>query len=249
MSKQEDELQGFHPKDKPEAPEWYRFEDERPEWVRELGSGMLSNRDIRRCLEDGLIRIIPTPDSLEKSLQEDTCKVDFHLGNKIRRIKRGQVSEITLGQGLPDDYFEDIEVGEDGVLIRQGDHVVATTAERLVLANFIAARMEGKSSVARAGLMVEQAAVFDAGWDGFPAVELTSLTSIAIRVKPGKSICAFTFYFLTTPATNAYKGQYQHQIGPKYFAAPPSSDEESSLESWLGSTRQPLWIPRNPEKP
>ncbi len=207
-----------------QAPEWYRFQDERPEWVKPL-SGMMSNRDIRRCIEEGFIKIDPEPADLEVTLTKNTCKTDFHLGTKVKRIKRSHVSEITLGQKLPEDYFEDIEIDEEGMLIRQGDHVVATTAEKLTLTDFIVARMEGKSSVARSGLMVEQAAVFDAGWDGYPVVELTSLTAISVRIKPGVPICAFTYYFLTTPAMSPYDGQYQHQDGPRYFAAPDRLDE------------------------
>lgn len=196
-------------------PEWYKFEDERPRWLRGK-FGQLSDLDIRRCLEEGIIKIEPLDLKRLDKIITNSCKIDFHLGNVITSFKKTQLTEIELGKPVPDELQEDVYV-RDGqfYVLHPGDYVLAQTKERLILPNYITARMEGKSSVGRLGLTVQQAAIFDAGWNGIPTMELTNLGIIAVKLRPGVSICAFSFQLLTTPAKKVYSGRYQGQTGPQ----------------------------------
>lgn len=196
-----------------QVPEWYPFEDKRPEWLKGK-SGMLSDRDIRRCLEEEIIRIEPFP-NLKTSLR-NSCKIDFHFGNVVTIPKKSQITVIRSGEKIPEELLEviDIKDGEEFV-IHPGDFILAQTKERLVLPDFMAARMEGKSSIARIGIVVQLAAIFDAGWDGIPTMELKHNGIVAKTFIPGDEICAFSFELLTTPAMNIYSGRYQGQTQPK----------------------------------
>ena len=192
------------------------YEDPRPDWLKGK-YGMLSDRDIRGCLEEGIIKIEPLDLEKLEEIIDNSCKIDFHLGNVLTGYVKGKIAVIKLSEPIPRELQEDIYIrdGESHVL-HQGDHFLAKTKERLVLPTYIAARIEGKSSVARKGIKVEAAAVFDAGWDGIPTLELKNEGPTAIEVAPGDEICAFTFHLLTSPALKPYQGRYQNQSNPRY---------------------------------
>lgn len=197
-----------------QTPEWYKFEDLRPEWLRGL-SGQLSDRDIRRCLEEGIIKIEPLDLTRLDKIIENPCKVDFHLGNVLTAYKKGRITVIRLNEAIPRELQEDIYIRDDeSHVLHPGDHFLARTKEKLILPTYISARLEGKSSVARKGIKVEAAAVFDPGWNGVPTLELKHEGVVATEVTPGDEICAFTFMLLTTPAMKPYQGRYQGQSSP-----------------------------------
>lgn len=197
-----------------QTPEWYQFEDKRPEWLRGK-YGMLSDRDIRRCLEEGIIKIEPLDLTKLDQIIKNPCKVDFHLGNVLTTYIKGRITVIKLSEPIPRELQDDIYIrdGETHVLY-PGDHFLAQTKEKLTLPTYMSARLEGKSSVARKGIKVEAAAVFDPGWDGVPTLELKHEGPVLIEMAPGDEICAFTFMLLTTPALKPYQGKYQNQSRP-----------------------------------
>ena len=165
---------------------------------------ILSDIDIRKSLAKGVIRIEPLPD-LEVDL--GSCSIDFRLGDTFRVFEKSRVSYIDLMLTSNSDYLtEKVSVDKDiGFLLHPGDFVLAPTLEKLELSDNVAGRLEGRSSLARLGLIVHSTAgLFDPGWSGVPTLELGNLGVLPIRLYPGIRICAFTFHRVSSEVEVPY---------------------------------------------
>jgi dCTP deaminase len=122
-----------------------------------------------------------------------------------------------------------IEIPHDGsqpFMLHPGEFVLGSTLERIAVPDDLVARIEGKSSLGRLGLLIHSTAGFiDAGFDGHVTLELANVASLPITLYPGMKIGQVSFMQMTTPADNPYgKGaagsKYQGQRGPtpsRYF--------------------------------
>ena len=101
------------------------------------------------------------------------------------------------------------------------EFVLGTTSERVALPSDLVARLEGKSSLGRLGLLIHSTAGFvDAGWDGQLTLELSNVANLPITLYPGMKIGQISFIRMTTPADNPYGSsavgsKYQGQVGPR----------------------------------
>ena len=169
-------------------------------------TGILPDWLIGECIEKGIIKISPLPKSWRKNI--DQVSMDFHLGGDIKLFKAGAYRFIDTNRGLPDDAMEEInlKVG-DPFILEPGAFAIATTQEVLKLPNDIIGRLEGKSSLARLGILVHStAARFDPGWNGAPVLELGNLGPKPAILYCGMPICAFTFEKLGAPVKMPYAG-------------------------------------------
>lgn len=192
-----------------------KFEDTRPEWVKEL-HGTLSDRDIARLILSGEIKITPEPD-LEKLL--DSCKLDLHLGNRFKRYDYTKVIGVDPETDEPQyaEINEFIDPGEI-IIIPPNELIIAETQEWFKLPNYIMARLEGKSKIARKPLLIEAAPIFDAGWKGHGVMEIINPGRTPRRLKEGQEICALNFHLLSTPAIKSRDkgfGTYNNQDSPE----------------------------------
>lgn len=165
---------------------------------------VLSDRDIRRYLEDGKIRIDPP---IDFDVQLGPCSVDLTLGNSFAAFEYSRMPYIDTrhpaeGQGA----MRAMEVADDEPFVLQpGELVLASTRETLELADDLLARLEGRSSLARLGIIVHgTAGVFDPGWRGKAVLELANLGRMAVALYPGMRICSFTFEPLSSPTDQPY---------------------------------------------
>jgi dCTP deaminase len=173
---------------------------------------VLSDQDIVRYLEMGKIKIAPMPD-LETRL--GSCSIDFRLGNTFLVFEHSKHPYIDLREGLDiDDLMDKVIVPEgDGFTMQPGEFVLAATLETLELADDVMARLEGRSSLGRLGIIVHSTAgVFDPGWLGTATLELGNLGRMPVKLYPGMPICAFTFEQLSSPS----KTPYRKKPGRKY---------------------------------
>jgi dCTP deaminase len=125
------------------------------------------------------------------------------------------------------DLTELVEVPHDGVfMLHPGEFVLGSTLERIAIADDLVARVEGKSSLGRLGLLIHSTAGFiDAGFDGHITLELSNVANLPITLYPNMKIGQVSFMMMTTPADHPYgKGasgsKYQGQRGPtpsRYF--------------------------------
>lgn len=180
---------------------------------------VLSDRDIIQYLDTGKIKITPTPD-LTRRL--GSCSVDFRLGNIFLVFDHSKHPYIDLRTEIDtDDLMERVEVPEgDGFTMQPGEFVLAATLETLELADDVMARLEGRSSLGRLGIIVHSTAgLFDPGWVGTATLELGNLGRMPVKLYPGMPICAFTFEQLSSPAQTPYRqkpgNKYAGQVEPE----------------------------------
>ncbi|MCH8741910.1 dCTP deaminase [Patescibacteria group bacterium] len=180
---------------------------------------LLSDRDIKKYIREGKIKIIPKPD-FEKQL--GPCSLDLHLGEVFKTFKRVEFPFIDLKAKIPiEKLMTEIKLPSGKPLIVQpGDFIIATTKESIELPSDIAARIDGRSSLARLGIIIHiTAARFDPGWKGNAVIELGNLGILPVALYPGMRICAISFEPLTSPCEIPYhkkRGQkYSRQNSPR----------------------------------
>jgi dCTP deaminase len=182
---------------------------------------VLSDRTIREELEAGRIVIDPlSKDCIQPS------SVDLHVDRYFRLFRNHSMRVIDVKDDL-EDLTELVEVPEGQALIlHPGEFVLGSTLERVALPDDLVARLEGKSSLGRLGLLIHSTAGFvDAGWDGHLTLELSNVANLPITVYPDMKIGQISFLRMSTPAEQPYgsKGlgsKYQGQRGPtpsRYF--------------------------------
>src|SRR3990167_2521932 len=138
-------------------------------------SGILPDWLIADFIEKGVIKISSLSRDWRKNI--DQVSIDFHLGNKLKLFRAGAYRFVDTRRGLPNDAMEEVSL-EDGdpFILEPGAFAIASTREVLKLPDDILGRLEGKSSLARLGILVHStAARFDPGWNGAPVLELGNL--------------------------------------------------------------------------
>jgi dCTP deaminase len=176
---------------------------------------VLSDRTIHEEIAAGRIGIDP--------LGEDCVQpssVDLHV-DRYFRLFRNHTQRVIDVREDQEDLTELVDVGaEDPLVLHPGEFVLGSTVERVRLPDDLVARLEGKSSLGRLGLLIHSTAGFvDAGWDGHLTLELSNVANLPITVYPGMKIGQISFLRMTTPADRPYGSsglgsKYQGQWGP-----------------------------------
>jgi dCTP deaminase len=179
---------------------------------------VLSDIDITHALENQSIQIDPMPDM---SIALGSCSIDLQLGNDFRIFEYSKRPYIdTRKKTLPKDVTKEISVSDDESFVLQpGDFVLAITKESVTIPNTLIARLEGRSSLGRLGIVVHStASMIDAGWSGRIVLELGNLGRMPVALYPGMRICALTFEQLSSPARTPYvakkHAQFRKQVKP-----------------------------------
>lgn len=165
---------------------------------------ILSDRELRARLEDGSIGIDPL-DDLEAQLQP--ASFDLRLGRTFRRLSERGDSGIELMAPCAE------------LVLRPGDFALGTTYERVRVPPELAARVEGRSSFGRLGLLVHATAGFiDPGFEGEITLELANLGPRPVYLRPGSRVCQIVFHTMTSAAQRPYGpargSKYSGQTGP-----------------------------------
>ena len=192
---------------------------------------ILSDRTIREEIKAGRIEIEPFDDSAVQA-----SSVDVHVDNLFRVFHNARYPYIDVKQPM-EDLTELVTVtGEEAFILHPGEFVLGSTRERVRLPDDIAARLEGKSSLGRLGLLTHSTAGFvDAGFEGHLTLELSNVANLPITIYPGMKIGQIAFLRLTTPADMPYGSQaagskYQGQRGPtpsRFFENFPGEESET----------------------
>jgi len=170
---------------------------------------ILSDRDIRSALEAGRIVIEPfSPDAVQPS------SVDLHLDRRFRVFRNSRYPFIDVRQDQPD-LTELVEIEEEQpFILHPGEFVLGSTLERVSLPNVLVARLEGKSSLGRLGLLIHSTAGYvDPGWDGNLTLELSNVANLPITLYYGMKIGQISFQQMSSPVDVAYGDE---RIGSKY---------------------------------
>jgi dCTP deaminase len=194
----------------------------------------LSDRDIRAALSKGEIKIEPA-DGIEKRIGPDG--IDFRLGYTFLVFERNKQAYIDprradTTKGTTRQIV--VKTGEP-FIIHPHELVLATTLERLTLADDMLGRLEGRSSLGRLGIIVHStASIFHPGWDGTATMELGNLGVMPVALYPRMRVCMFTFERLSSPAEHPYgstgTSKYQGQTGPLASGVWQELEEELEQE-------------------
>jgi dCTP deaminase len=177
-----------------------------------VASSVLSDGTIRRLVEAGRIKMEPFDAGLIQP-----ASIDLRLGDSFRVFHNHRTSAIDL-RDPPQGLTEEVVAGEEGFVIHPGEFCLGRTLEWVELPDDVVARIEGKSSLGRLGLIVHATAGFiDPGWKGTLTLELNNLTRVPIKLYPGLLIAQLSFMALDRPAERPYGSQalgshYQGQV-------------------------------------
>lgn len=162
---------------------------------------ILSDGTIISSLANGYLSIEPL-----KVEQIQPASVDLRLGTHFLKVDENAVESITLDE--PAKY---IEFESKEVVIPPLTFLLATTKEYIKLPNNLTAFVEGRSSIGRMGLFIQNAGWVDPGFEGEITLELFNANSVPIRLKAGRRICQLVLAEMDDTAINSYQGKYQGQ--------------------------------------
>ena len=170
---------------------------------------ILSDRSIREALDAGHIVIDPLDGGAVQP-----SSVDLRLGHGFRVFRNHTMSHIDVKQDLSA-LTSLVEVdADDPFILHPGEFVLGATLERVALPDDLVARLEGKSSLGRLGLLIHSTAGFvDPGFDGQLTLELSNVANLPITLYPGMRIGQISFQRMTTPADTPYGSG---ELGSKY---------------------------------
>jgi dCTP deaminase len=168
---------------------------------------VLSGNEILKLVKDGVISIEPFDPRMV-----GPASVDFTLGNKFRVFKKGE-GPISV-KDRPDfrSVTEVIEV-DDHYRLKPRELIHGMTAERIALPNNICGRIEGRSSLARIGLMVHiTAGLIHPTSKGNQVLEIANMSDRDLLLRPGTRICQIVFQRMVGEAE--FKGEFSEQSSP-----------------------------------
>ena len=170
---------------------------------------VLSDRSIKQALNEGRIVIEPVDPS-----DIQPASVDLHLDRQILVFGNHQRPYIDVKASL-ESLSQLVTIDEDeAFILHPGDFVLGSTVEHIELPEDLVARLEGKSSLGRIGLVIHSTAGFvDPGWRGNLTLELSNLARLPITLYFGMKIGQISFLTLTTPAERLYGSE---SLGSKY---------------------------------
>ncbi len=183
---------------------------------------VLSDRDIRAAMQAGRVRIDPyDPACLQPS------SVDLHLDADFRVFRNNRYAFIDPRKPQPD-LTELVSVdGDEPFILHPNEFVLGQTLEWVELPDDLVARLEGRSSLGRLGLLIHSTAGYvDPGWKGNLTLELSNVANLPIALYSGMKIGQISFFKMSSPVERPYGSRelgsrYQGQSTPDRVAVLP----------------------------
>jgi len=176
---------------------------------------LLSDRDLKAALATGRLALTPYDEAMVQP-----SSIDVRLDRFFRVFANHRYTHIDPA-AQQDDLTELLEVADDDAfLLHPGEFVLGSTLEVIALADDLAARLEGKSSLGRLGLLTHSTAGFiDPGFSGHVTLELSNVATLPIKLYPGMKIGQICVLPLSSPSehpygASVYGSRYQDQRGP-----------------------------------
>ena len=183
----------------------------------------LCDRDIIKSLDEGHISITPRPDNAKIS----GVSVDLRLGHQFRVFSSHTIPFIDLS-GTKESVNKAVEKvmgdeiyvsDEETFVLHPGELALGITLESISLPDDLVGWLDGRSSLARLGLMVHVTAHrIDPGWDGNIVLEFFNSGKLPLALRPGMGIGAMSFETMSGSAERPYTkredAKYRHQSGP-----------------------------------
>ena len=182
---------------------------------------ILSDRDIKKAIKDGRVAVVSPEGDHEKNIHASS--MDLRLGKYFKVYEH---SKFPVLDPLKMDSFAgltklvEITNPEEPFIVHPGDFVLGVTLESVKLGDDIVARVEGRSSIGRLGIIIHSTAGFiDAGFEGTITLEITNINRMPVALYPGMRVCQLAFEEMSSPAEVPYNmkksSKYQGQTLPE----------------------------------
>ena len=176
---------------------------------------VLSDHTIKQMLEEGRIVVDPLG---ENCIQP--ASIDVHLDRQILVFRNSRRPYIDVREDMSD-LTELVTIDDDrAFMLHPGEFVLGSTLEYIELPDDLVARLEGKSSLGRVGLLIHSTAGYvDPGWKGHLTLELSNVANLPITLYQGMKIGQISYAQLSSPADRPYGSpglgsKYQGQLQP-----------------------------------
>ena len=176
---------------------------------------LLSDRDIRAQIAEKRVGVEPFSDAMIQP-----SSVDVRLDKFFRVFENHKYEVIDPALEQPELTREIVAEDGEAFILHPGEFVLASTYEVIILADVLAGRLEGKSSLGRLGLLTHSTAGFiDPGFSGHITLELSNVANLPVKLYPGMKIGQLCLIKLSSPAEHPYGSaqylnRYQGQRGP-----------------------------------
>lgn len=176
---------------------------------------IFSDKDLKLAIKEGRISFAP---KLDKD-QIGPASIDLRLDNVFKFFRIDKFSFLDVKQPLPKNFMDEIRLKDsDRFIIHPGSFILASTKEYISVGNDVVANVEGKSSLARMGILVHTAGYIDPGFEGNVTLELSNQSNVPVALYPNMYICQIAVSSLTSEAEVPYgkrrKSLYYKQKGP-----------------------------------
>lgn len=171
---------------------------------------ILSDKTLKKMINSG--ELVVTPLS-QHSIQP--ASIDCRIGSHYLVVEHNQMDSLTLDSEI---HYREIE--GDSIIIPPHSFLLATTEEYVELPNNLTAFVEGRSSIGRIGLFIQNAGWVDPGFKGQITLELYNANSLPIKLQAGRRVCQLVFCKMDQAAETPYNGKYQGQtktVGSRVF--------------------------------
>ena len=164
---------------------------------------ILSDKTIQKMIDNKSLEIFPLGNN-----QIQPASVDIRLGNTYSVVEDSSNGIIRLSSAI---QYKTIQT--DRYLLLPGQFVLATTLEYFKLPDNLTAFVEGRSSIGRLGVFIQNAGWVDPGFEGEITLELFNASRCAVELQSGRRVGQLVFAQLDEHALNPYNGKYQRQRG------------------------------------
>ena len=176
---------------------------------------ILSDRDIKKAIKDK--RLVFEPKL--KSDQIGPASIDLKLSSIFKVFNTERESLLDIKKGLPKNFTKTYKLKNgERFILHPGSFILASTLEYFKISDDIVIRLEGKSSLARMGILVHTAGFFDPGFEGTATLEISNQSNLAVALYPNMYICQIAVHQMSSPAEVPYnkrkKSSYLKQIEP-----------------------------------
>ncbi len=171
---------------------------------------IISDKTIKNLIKEDTLIIDPFEEYLIQP-----ASIDLRLGTNYLKIDENQMEVMTL-----EDKLNYNEINSEEIVIPPHSFLLATTEEYIKLPNNLTAFVEGRSSIGRMGLFIQNAGWVDPGFAGKITLELYNANRLPIKLKAGRRICQLVIAKMDQEAEFPYQGKYQGQdtaVGSKVF--------------------------------
>jgi dCTP deaminase len=163
----------------------------------------ISDGTIKELIEKGDLVITPfNKDSIAPA------SIDLRLGSGFLVVDHHQMKSLSLDEPVK---YRKIE--RDSVILPPHHFLLATTLEKIKLPDYISGKVEGRSSVGRMGLFIQNAGWIDPGFEGDITLELYNANELPIEIKAGRRICQIVLSYTDKAVEKPYEGKYKGQSG------------------------------------